>query len=369
MNVLADELESSPRTPMTFYPPRAGTIQHAPGVARQMSALARAVHNAVSSQYNISAEAADGPINSQAAAAADSPGNRRGPAVGQTAHGVFNPLDSELAETFESRHSQGTLQEDPTIRRMEGLAYKAMAMSFLADMKWRLLPRAPVVADPLANPENGFLNPGDITIEEAFVLYLRALSLLHRAMVDASRYWASLHPQEMAEPTAAAASSNQSSTQSTSGNVTVSSAFNSAVQWVRNKFNECLERAEMLKQLANGHELDDLTRVSVVQVLYEQALAISKVAAQRELRWIDPLDCDRAYQLAIWMLSAILETTGLSGSSPSASRQSNQHGAAYIGEPEEEVGDEDRTIVERFIASIVKRREALQTRLMQQVEM
>ncbi|KAJ1861670.1 Serine/threonine-protein kinase [Coemansia sp. RSA 989] len=354
MNVLADELESSPRTPMTFYPPRTGTIQHAPGVARQMSALARAVHNAVSSQYNISAEAADGPINSQA----DSPGSRRVPAAGQTAHGVFNPLDSELAETFESRHSQGTLQEDPTIRRMEGLAYKAMAMSFLADMKWRLLPRAPAVTDPLANPENGFLNPADITIEEAFVLYLRALSLLHRAMVDASRYWASLHPQ-------VATSSSQSTE---SSNVTVSSAFNGAVQWVRSKFNECLERAEMLKQLANGHELDNLTRVSVVQVLYEQALAISKVAAQRELRWIDPLDCDRAYQLAIWMLSAILETTSLSGS-PSSSRQSSQQGATSMGEPEEEVGDEDRTIVERFIASIVKRREALQTRLMQQAEM
>ncbi|KAJ2449031.1 Serine/threonine-protein kinase [Coemansia sp. RSA 2336] len=353
MNVLADELESSPRTPMAFYPPRAGTIQHAPGVARQMSALARAVHNAVSSQYNISAEAADGPINSQAAG---SPGSRRVPAAGQTAHGVFNPLDGELAETFESRHSQGTTQEDPTIRRMEGLAYKAMAMSFLADMKWRLLPRAPAVTDPLANPENGFLNPADITIEEAFVLYLRALSLLHRAMADASRYWASLHPQ--------VAASSQSTE---SGNVTVSSAFNGAVQWVRNKFNECLERAEMLKQLANGHELDNLTRVSVVQVLYEQALAISKVAAQRELRWIDPLDCDRAYQLAIWMLSAILETS-LSGS-PSSSRQSSQQGAAaYMGEPEEEVGDEDRTIVERFIASIVKRREALQTRLIQQAE-
>ncbi|KAJ2347083.1 Serine/threonine-protein kinase [Coemansia erecta] len=175
-------------------------------------------------------------------------------------------------------------------------------------------------------------------------------------MVDASRYWASLHPEDMSE--GAATQSTRASLKSTasSASVTVSAAFNGAVQWVRSKFNECLERAEMLKQLANGHELDNVSQVSVVQVLYEQALAISKVAAQRELRWIDPLDCDRAYQLAIWMLSAILE----SESSPSASRQVEQ---------EEDIGPHDRTIVERFIASIVKRREALQRRLMQNTDM
>ncbi|KAJ2477791.1 Serine/threonine-protein kinase, partial [Coemansia sp. RSA 2131] len=196
MNVLADEFESSPRTPIAFYPPRPGAIQQAPGVARQMSALARAVHNAVSPQYNISTEAANGPINTQAVV--DGASIRR-VATGRTIHGVFNPLDAVLAETFESRHSQGTAQEDPTIRRMEGLAYKALAMIYLADMKWRLLPRAPPVTDPLANPENGFLDPSDLTIEEAFVLYLRALSLLHRAMVDASRHWVSLHPDDMSD--------------------------------------------------------------------------------------------------------------------------------------------------------------------------
>ncbi|KAJ2796273.1 Serine/threonine-protein kinase, partial [Coemansia guatemalensis] len=116
MNVLADELESSPRTPLAFYPPRAGAINQAPNVARQMTALARAIHSAVSPQYNISAEAANGPLNSQAA---DVAGGRR------TTHSTFNPLDAALADTFESRHSQGTTQEDPTIRRMEGLAYKA----------------------------------------------------------------------------------------------------------------------------------------------------------------------------------------------------------------------------------------------------
>ncbi|KAJ2393374.1 Serine/threonine-protein kinase [Coemansia sp. RSA 2611] len=120
-------------------------------------------------------------------------------------------------------------------------------------------------------------------------------------------------------------------------------------------------RAEMLEQLANGHELDNVGQVPVVRVLYEQALAISKVAAQRELEWVDPLDCDRAYQLAIWMLSAILET-GVSWS-PSASFR---YGKRATDTAEQEVGEQDRTIVERFIASIVKRREALQRRLMQQ---
>ncbi|KAJ2812831.1 Serine/threonine-protein kinase [Coemansia furcata] len=321
MNYLADELNSSPRTPATFYPPRpsGGAFQQAPGVARQMTALARAVHDAVSPQYQISAETANGPLS-----------RRRGAYAG-----VFNPLDLSLADTFESRHTLGTVQEEPTIRRMEGLAYKAHSMGFLADIKWRAFAERAGTkhADALTDPEGGYLGPGDVSIEEAFVLYLRALSLLHRAMIEASTYWASLHRG--------------------SASVTVSAAFNGAVQWVRDKFNECLDRAETLKQRASGDELDNVSQISVVQVLYEQALALSKVAAQRELKWIEPLDCDRAYQLAIWMLSAILEATDPQDALPE------------VKEAQEELALEDRTIVEQFIASIVKRRETLQRRLMQ----
>ncbi|KAJ1825442.1 Serine/threonine-protein kinase, partial [Coemansia sp. RSA 2599] len=401
MNFLADEMESSPQTPISFYPPRAGAIHQGSGVAHQMTALARAVHNAVSPQYNISTEAANGPLNSRLASGAAESSDRRS---GQT---VFNPLDSDLAETFESRHSQGTPQEEPTIRRMEGLAYMAFAMGFLADMKWRLLPPSVTGAknrqrglssgsggasarpDPLLDPENGYLNPSDVSIEEAFVLYIRALSLLHCAMREASRYWASIHDSAGISNATAATSLQSFAANDNAGSnasVTVSVAFNGAVQWVRAKFNECLERAEALKQLANGHELDNVAQVSIVQVLYEQALALGKAAAMRELKWIDPLDCDRAYQLAIWMLSAILETTDASSSSSRATAATaataagdssrNQSGPFHHHgipgaltsslENEEEMGIEDRTIVEQFIASIVKRREKLQRRLMQQ---
>ncbi|KAJ2494668.1 Serine/threonine-protein kinase, partial [Coemansia sp. RSA 2052] len=277
MNYLADELNSSPRTPSAFYPPRpTGALQQAPGVARQMTALARAIHDAVSSQYQISTEAANGPLS------------RRSGGRGVYA-GVFNPLDVGLAETFESRHTLATAQEEPTIRRMEGLAYKAHSMGFLADTKWRVIAdragtaKKPRAADALTDPEGGYLSPSDVSIEEAFVLYLRALSLLHRAMIEASRYWAGLHR---------GASSQSSAGSSSSTAVTVSAAFNGAVQWVRDKFNECLDRAEALKQRASGDELDSVSQISIVQILYEQALALSKVAAQRELKWIEPLDCD-----------------------------------------------------------------------------
>ncbi|KAJ2751339.1 hypothetical protein IWQ56_006900, partial [Coemansia nantahalensis] len=239
MNVMADEFESSPRTPLAFYPPRAGAIHQAPGVARQMSALARAVHDAVSPQYNISPEAADGPLNAPGAAAAAAADR-----AARAASGVFNPLDVALAETFESRHSQGTALEDPTIRRMEGLAYKAFAMSYLADLKWRMLPAAPASPDPLVDPVAGFLGPDDVTIEAAFVLYLRALSLLHRAMGEASRHWAGLHAGVSDETPAGVGLRPPPPPPPPSGKgaagepaVTVSAAFNGAVQWVRTKFN------------------------------------------------------------------------------------------------------------------------------------
>ncbi|KAJ2721389.1 Serine/threonine-protein kinase [Coemansia sp. Benny D115] len=370
MNLLADELESSPRTPVMLYPPRA--LQHqAPGVARQMTALARAIHQAVSPQHNISTEAANGPINNQPGSLTGNPGSARGTATGADTATVFNPLDAELAETFESRHSLGTQQEEPVIRRMEGLAYMAYAMCFLADMKWRLLPpsatpgagssgRVPnAKVDALSAPDGGYLSPSDISIEEAFVLYLRSLSLLHCAMREASRYWAEIHRLNH----------HHHQQQNRTATVTVSAAFNNAVQWVRAKFNQCLDRAEALKQLANGHELDNVAQVSVVQVLYEQALALGKVAAMRELKWIDPLDCDRAYQLAIWMLSAILETT--TDAQDGRGNSDSDTGVDSTGMPdnleeEEEMDLEDRTIVEQFIASIVKRREKLQRKLLQQ---
>ncbi|KAJ2082282.1 Serine/threonine-protein kinase [Coemansia sp. RSA 988] len=366
MNVLADELESSPRTPLAFYPPRTGAINQAPNVARQMTALARAIHSAVSPQYNISAEAANGPLNSQTA---DMAGARR------AAQSTFNPLDAALADTFESRHSQGTAQEDPTIRRMEGLAYKAYALSYLADMKWRLLPNTPASRDPLAQPDSSFLSVSEVTIEDAFVLYLRALSLLHRAMVDASQYWISIHSTNATDARSPNSQATVRTTAATaaSSSVTVSAAFNGAVQWVRNRFNECLERAEALKQLARGNELDSVAHVSIVRILYEQSLALSREAAVRELKWMDPLDCDRAYQLAIWMLSAILETaaTSVVSSTSSSTSSSFSHGDARqrtvesLKDDQEKMDPEDRTIVERFIASIVKRREALQRRLME----
>ncbi|KAJ2795030.1 Serine/threonine-protein kinase [Coemansia guatemalensis] len=257
---------------------------------------------------------------------------------------------------------------------MEGLAYKAYALSYLADMKWRLLPNTPTSRDPLSQPDSSFLNTSDVTIEDAFVLYLRALSLLHRAMVDASHYWISIHSPNAGDarsPNSQAAPRTGAATGATTS-VTVSAAFNSAVQWVRNRFNECLERAEALKQLARGNELDNVAHVSIVRILYEQSLALSREAAVRELKWMDPLDCDRAYQLAIWMLSAILETAATSVASSESSstsssfshRDGRQRAVESLKDDQEKMDPEDRTIVERFIASIVKRREALQRRLM-----
>ncbi|KAJ2304561.1 hypothetical protein IWW55_002367 [Coemansia sp. RSA 2706] len=98
----------------------------------------------------------------------------------------------------------------------------------------------------------------------------------------------------------------------------------------------------MLKQLANGHELDNVGQVSV-------------------LEWINPQDCDRVYQLAIWMLLAILET-GVSWS-PSASFC---HSKWATDMAEQEVGKQDWMIIKWFIVSVVRHCEVLQRWLMQQ---
>ncbi|PVV03717.1 hypothetical protein BB560_001799 [Smittium megazygosporum] len=380
INALADEMDtSSNKSQPSYTDPRSRGIR--PFVLDQISALSLAVSNAVptdsqktsSSIYKVPEDAGN---PSQKTQSSQGGVNKKNVYHSES----FSFLDANLYNKFSIKSDIPS--EEPIIRQMESLAYKAHSVSWLADMKVSYLQTFEENGKfkGAENEENEdkmellmLLMGTDINISngEAFALYLKALSLLHKAIICAKEYWNTKeglsaemtkvsasgttnritnpqnHPNSLARKVSGHTTSNHSSTKSGEpfslthrSEKAASQAFNNAVQWVRNKFNTCLENADLLKSISSKNEID-FTNVSIERILYEKALELSKAAAQRELKWELPFECERAYQLAIWMLSAILEPTS--------------------GDPE--ISIEDRQIVENFVSAVVKRLESLRERI------
>lgn len=160
--------------------------------------------------------------------------------------------------------------------------------------------------------------------EEALVLYVKALSLLAKSMDIARGWWSRKSRGEVLNGNSA---KNESPA---AGN-----RINSAVQWVRNRFNEVLEKAEIvrLKLIAAqkllpedhpGHPRNHTSSskaggssgadgvvlnsgVSAEKLMYDRALDMSRSAAINEIANEDLAGCEISYVTAIRMLEAVLE--------------------------------------------------------------
>lgn len=167
--------------------------------------------------------------------------------------------------------------------------------------------------------------------EEALVLYVKALSLLARSMDIAGAWWANKNRGEIVEQ------STSPRTRPTALNsVAIGNRVNAAVQWVRDRFNEVLVKAEFVrlkliesqKQLPIDHpshpnnhtsasrsaglggSADDVVVTSGVtaeKLMYDRALEMSKSAAVSELVGEDLANCEMSYITAIRLLEAVLE--------------------------------------------------------------
>ena len=193
--------------------------------------------------------------------------------------------------------------------------------------------------------------------EEGVVLYVKTLSLLAKGMAIASDWWfahydkkESTGEQYLVEPF----------------NIQSTIKINELVQWIREKFNECLEKAEFIKlrlqeaialisktEEASVHEsssaidendasLGASDRIVAEKLIFDRALEISRNAAVNELVKEDLKGCELAYSTAIWMLEALLDE----------------------GEKDEgRLDNEDRAMVEKFIVSIGNRLSVLKRKL------
>jgi serine/threonine-protein kinase ULK/ATG1 len=162
--------------------------------------------------------------------------------------------------------------------------------------------------------------------EEALVLYVKALSLLAKSMDIAGAWWARKNRGDgFGDPAMHRADA---------ASTLAGTRINNVVQWVRNRFNEVLEKGEFVRlklieaqkrlppdhpshpdnhsvgsSLGSGTSADVVVSpgVSAEKLMYDRALEMSRTAAINELTGEDLSGCEIAYVTAIRMLEAVLE--------------------------------------------------------------
>ena len=230
--------------------------------------------------------------------------------------------------------------------------------------------------------ESGLTVDAIVTLsEEALVLYVKALALLARSMDIAGAWWQRKSRGEIIEE-----STSPRSQPNAAHNVAVGNRVNNVVQWVRNRFNEVLEKAEVsrLKLIdaqkrlpldhpshPNNHPLTSSTStggmgtsaenvvvssgVSAEKLMYLRALEMSRSAAVNELVCEDLPGCEIAYVTAIRMLEAVLESDEELGGKKIATPGKEALGGRSEKEEFSLVNPEDRdSVLKRMLSSLFK---------------
>ncbi|KAI8636476.1 kinase-like domain-containing protein [Parasitella parasitica] len=206
-----------------------------------------------------------------------------------------------MSSSHDQRHHQRHHKTNHTIKRIESMACMAHAVAKYGDQKYELL-------------QNGSSGDMKLLSEETSALFLKALALIEVGLSVAQQYWSSdlIDVEEEEERKIAA------------------SRLYDAVQWMREKFNESLERAESVDtDMSASTNLNNSAFVD--KLLYDRALEMSRAAAVHELVGENITECEQDYQTAIWMLEAI-----------------------YQVRPKGEmtIDENDRLIINKFISSI-----------------
>ncbi|KAL8371471.1 hypothetical protein RB595_001320 [Gaeumannomyces hyphopodioides] len=283
---------------------------------------------------------------------------------------------------------QGTpVDEDArVVQLIEEHATRSDVVYGFAEVKYKqLVPLAPSVehglggapvADRLAaGSEEDVLTVEAIVAlsEEALVLYVKALTLLAKSMDIASLWWARRSRGDQ---------TTSSSAPSSAGAQTISLRINSAVQWVRSRFNEVLEKAEVVRlrlleaqrrlpddhpshpgnhrqeaEAANSASTEGVfltAGVTAERLMYDRAVEMSRTAAINEITNEDLAGCEISYVTAIRMLEAVLDNEG----SVPKRRTSGVVGDGGSGSQEDgqvEINADDQQSVQKLIQMIKSR--------------
>jgi serine/threonine-protein kinase ULK/ATG1 len=244
------------------------------------------------------------------------------------------------------------LDEDTKIVRIvEEAGHRSDVVFGFAEVKYRqLLPATPSAQDglgiqQLGNPEglldgSGNEEDKDMTnnaivgvAEEALVLYVKTLSILAKT-IDLAGFWWSKQPSR-GDITSASPRSSPAPSSDTN------KRMNNVVQWARSRFNECLEKSEIVgrrlveaqKRLPADHpgnpnnyasgstgsggaaistsreQIQLTTDVTAEKLMFERAVEMSRASALNELVGGEELaDCELGYVTSIMLFEAVLET-------------------------------------------------------------
>lgn len=232
-----------------------------------------------------------------------------------------------------------TLDEDyKFLIEIEEAATRSDVVFGFAEVKYKqLIPLAPSVdrglggLDAVSNDGLSALEDEGLTqeavvalSEEALLLYIKALSLLAKSMDIARAWWTRKSRNYSLQSYAIIRNEPYSHT-------LVGTRINLAVQWVRNRFNEVFEKAELIslkllhaqKQLPETHpaylnhasmgsanvncNVIFTSGITAEKLMYDRAIDMSRSAAINELANEDIDGCERSYMTAIKMLEAVLE--------------------------------------------------------------
>ncbi|KAK0748853.1 Serine/threonine-protein kinase atg1 [Apiosordaria backusii] len=247
------------------------------------------------------------------------------------------PTPSAPAGLISDGKQTTPVDEDSRVAQcIEDWATRSDVVYGFAEVKYKqLVPMAPsmdyglggVPADKMEE-EDGLTIEATVSLsEEALVLYVKALSLLAKSMDIASLWW-----------TRKSRSDNSNSVHSAARDSVNSQALalkiNRVVQWIRSRFNEVLEKAEIVrlklieaqKQLPEDHpshpsnHQTDVNSVSGAEgvilspgisaekLMYDRAVEMSRTAAINEIASEDLPGCEIFYSTAIRMLEAVLDS-------------------------------------------------------------
>ncbi|KAI8886647.1 Pkinase-domain-containing protein [Backusella circina FSU 941] len=300
-NQFADELNASPRTDMTG---RRLSTTASPNTTHAVN---------IPTRTNISPSAPFVRERRVSANSAGSAGSALAKALSMASVRLFGhtmpspPSENQLltgsprgfmtmnhgSKAFDHRRDSADNNDEPALMRIEKAACMAHAVAKYGDQKFEALSQEK--AD-----EN--------TAEEGFVLHIKALALLELGLDLARTYWQQQEDEENERKNFA--------------------RLNDAVQWMRERFNGCLERASV----ENG-KLDPASPRNIIvdKLIFDRALEMSRAAAVHELTGENVTTCEQDYQTGIWMLESILQGRS---------------------EDDAAVEDDDKRIINKFIDSI-----------------
>ncbi|KAF4460735.1 ulk ulk kinase [Fusarium albosuccineum] len=234
----------------------------------------------------------------------------------------------------DGKSTHSTDEDGRAAQAIEEFATRSDCVYGFAEVKYKqLVPLAPsadhglggLEPDQMVTEEDGLTIEAIVALsEEALVLYVKSLTLLARAMDIASLWWSKKSRGEAGTGLSAATAQ------------TVVQRINAVVQWVRQRFNEVLEKSEVVRlklteaqrQLPvehpshpSNHGTESIASsagsttkqvyltpgISAEKLMYDRALEMSRAAAIDEVTNENLSGCEISYITAIRMLEAVLD--------------------------------------------------------------